>query len=220
VALKVRAIVVDFTSETGTGFVDLRYFHEQWQDDAIDGLFVYADGKRAIDALADDLRHALSVDDRDSSVFVTKTSNVEEHILNVVRKAFSYSRAVEIMTLVIGLLGVIGTMIAAVLDRQRELSMLRAVGATRGQVATAIVIEAAFLGLCAAVAGILVGILETRVFFRTLVATETGWHLTFVFPWVSALRTTVLVVATSALAGLVPAYRALRDEVVAAPAGE
>ena len=141
-------------------------------------------------------------------------------MLNVMRKAFSYSSAVELMTLVIGLLGVIGTMIAAVLDRQRELSMLRAVGATRQQVALAIVIEAGFLGLCAAIAGVLVGVAETFVFFRTLVATETGWHLQFVFPWVSALRTTGLVVLTSAIAGLVPAYRALRNEVVAAPAGE
>jgi len=220
VTLAVRAVVVDFTSESGTGFLDLRYFHEYWNDDAVDGLFIYVDGKHAIDSVADSLRAALSAGQGDSSLFVTKTSSVQQHILEIVRKAFSYSSAVEIMTLVIGLLGVVGTMIAAVLDRQRELGMLRAVGATRGQVATSIVIEAAFLGLCAAVAGILVGVVETHVFFRTLVATETGWHLKFVFPWASALRTTGLVVVTSALAGLVPAYRALRNEVVAVPAGE
>jgi ABC-type antimicrobial peptide transport system permease subunit len=66
----------------------------------------------------------------------------------------------------------------------------------------------------------LVGVIETHVFFRTLVATATGWHLQFVFPWSSALRSTLLVVVTSALAGLVPAYRALQGEVVGAPAGE
>jgi putative ABC transport system permease protein len=220
VTLSVRAVVVDFTSETGTAFLDLRFFHERWNDETVDGLFVYADPKRSLDQLADDIRAALTAGERDATLFVTKTSSVQQHLLGIVRKAFSYSSAVEIMTLMIGLLGVIGTMIAAVMDRQRELGMLRAVGATREQVATAIVIEAGFLGLCAAIAGILVGVMETFVFFRTLVATETGWHLQFIFPWVSALRTTGLVVLTSALAGLVPAYRALRHEVVAAAGGE
>jgi putative ABC transport system permease protein len=209
VALRVRAVVVDFTSETGTGFMDLRFFREYWSDETIDGLFVYVDAQHSPEVVADRLRTTLS---DDGSIFVTKTSSVEQQILNTLRRAFSYSHAVEIMTLIIGLLGVISTMIAAVLDRQREISMLRAVGATRMQVAMSIVIEAGFLGFCAATAGILVGVVETQVFFRTLVVTETGWHLSFVFPWLSALRTTGLVVVTSALAGAVPAYRALRRD--------
>jgi len=220
VSLRVRAVVVDFTSETGTAFLDLRYFHEYWQDDAVDGLFVYVAPKYSVDAVADRLREALASNDVDGSVFVTKTSSVEQHVLDTLRRAFSYSVAVEIMTLIIGLLGVIGTMVASVLDRQREISMLRAIGATRAQVALSLVVEAGFLGFCAATAGILVGVVETQVFFQTLVASETGWHLTFVFPWASALRTTGLVVATSAIAGAVPAYRALHHEVVAGPAVE
>jgi putative ABC transport system permease protein len=220
VALQVRAVVVDFTSESGTAFIDLRFFHEYWSDETLDGLFVYVSPKHSADTVADHLRAALASNAADGSIFVTKTSSIEQHILDTVRHAFSYSVAVEVMTLIIGLLGVIGTMVAAVLDRQREISMLRAVGATRSQVAVSLIIEAGFLGFCAATAGILVGIVETQVFFRTLVTTETGWHLSFVFPWISALRTTGLVVATSALAGAIPAYRALRGEVLSSPSAE
>ncbi|MET0391317.1 MAG: FtsX-like permease family protein [Polyangiales bacterium] len=211
ITVRVRAVVVDFTSETGTGFIDLRVFHKHWADEVVDGLCVYLAPGSTTDVVADRLREALG---RDGSIFVSKTASVEQHILDTLRRVFSYSRAVEVMTLIIGLLGVIGTMIAAVLDRQREISMLRAIGATRRQVALSIVIEAGFLGFCAATAGILVGVVETQVFFRTLVATETGWHLSFVFPWASALRTTGLVVLTSALAGAIPAYRALHRELM------
>jgi putative ABC transport system permease protein len=220
VPLRVRAVVVDFTSESGTAFMDLRFFHEYWTDNTLDGLFVYVSPKYSADTVADRLRATLASNAADGSIFVTKTSSIEQHILNTVRRAFSYSVAVEVMTLIIGLLGVIGTMVAAVLDRQREISMLRAVGATRSQVAISLIIEAGFLGFCAATAGILVGVVETQVFFRTLVTTETGWHLTFVFPWISALRTTALVVVTSALAGAIPAWRALRSEVVTSPSAE
>ena len=220
VNLRVRQVVVDFSSETGTAFMDLALFHRYFHDNAVDGLFVYVERAHATDTVASAIRAALSDGAHDSSVFVTQTKSVERHMLDTVKRAFSYSRAVELMTLIIGLLGVIGTMIAAVLDRQRELSMLRAVGATRGQVALSIVVEAGFLGLCAALAGILVGVAETQVFFRTLVATTTGWHLSFVFPWESAARTTLLVVTTSALAGAIPALRALRHEAVTPTAAE
>jgi putative ABC transport system permease protein len=213
VPLQVRAVVVDFTSKTGTGFIDLGIFHRYFQDEAVDGLFVYVTKGHSQDDVADHVRAALS-GEQDGSIFVTKTSSVEQNMLDTLRRAFAYSHAVEVMTLVIGLLGVIGTMIAAVLDRQREIGILRAVGATRGQVALSIVIEAGFLGFCAATAGTIVGAIETQVFFRTLVAAQTGWHLSFVFPWASALRTTGLVVLTSALAGAVPAYRALRRELM------
>jgi putative ABC transport system permease protein len=217
ISLRVRAVVVDFSSETGSAFLDLGFFHQYFSDDAIDSLFVYLAPGRDSDDAADAVRRALSTRERDDTIFVTKTSSLERHLLDTLRRAFSYSMAVELMTLIIGLMGVVGTMVAAVLDRKHDIRVLRAVGATRAQVACALVVEAAFLGLCAATAGILVGVAETLVFFKTLVATETGWHLTFVFPWFSALRTTLLVVATSALAGLIPAYRALRGGLTAGP---
>jgi putative ABC transport system permease protein len=216
----VRGVIVDYTSENGTGFIDLRYFHEYWADDVVDSLFVYLKPHTNTEAVANRIRVVVSGAVHGSSVFVTKTSEVEKNIVASLRKTFSYSHSVEVMTLIIALLGVIGTMVAAVIDRQREIGVLRAVGATRGQVAAAIMIEAGFLGFCAAAAGVLVGVVECRVFLHTLLAARTGWHLDFVFPWSSAIRTGALVVFTSALAGAVPAYRLLRAELVAERAGE
>lgn len=222
IAFKVRAVVVDYTSETGAAFIDLKLFHRFWIDDTVDGLLVYVDASYNTDDVASAIRVGLAGSDADGDggIFVTKSKKVMQQILDTLGHAFTYSGAVEMMTLIIGLLGVIGTMIAAVIDRQPELSLLRAVGATRTQVAAAIVVEAGFLGFCAAAAGILVGMIETQVFFRTLVAAATGWHLQFVFPWSDALRTTGLVVVTTALAGLVPAYRAVQGEVIGAAPSE
>jgi putative ABC transport system permease protein len=216
----VRGVVVDYTSETGTGFVDLRYFHEYWADTAVDALFVYLAPRANPELVGDRIRTALGGEPAGSAVFVLPTSALEHHVVNVLHRTFSYSRSVEVMTLIIALLGVIGTMLAAVLDRRTEISMLRAVGATRGQVAGAIIIEAAFLGLCAALAGAALGIVECRVFFHTLLASQTGWHLEFVFPWASAAGSGLLVIITSALAGALPAWLAVHQEIVSPPVGE
>jgi ABC-type antimicrobial peptide transport system permease subunit len=53
------------------------------------------------------------------------------------------------------------------------------------------------------------------MFFST-----TGWHIDFAFPWEAAARVTSLVVATSAVAGGLPAWRAARSDVTEAIACE
>ncbi|HLF87466.1 MAG TPA: FtsX-like permease family protein, partial [Anaerolineales bacterium] len=61
-------------------------------------------------------------------------------------------------------LGVVNTMVINVAERGREIGMLRAVGATRRQVRQSIVIEAATLGLMAAIISILLSFLMITVF--------------------------------------------------------
>src|SRR6185369_3205960 len=121
-----------------------------------------------------------------------------------------------LVTLLIALMGIIGTMLSAVLDRTREIGMLRAIGGTTRQVAASIVMEAAFLGFCGIVAGTLLGVLECLLFLKTLLSVDTGWHLDFVFPWESTARIGLLSMATSALAGWLPAFRAAKTDVKAA----
>ncbi|MFI5307002.1 MAG: ABC transporter permease, partial [Polyangiales bacterium] len=216
----VRAVIVDYTSELGTGLIDLGLFREHWQDAAVDGLFVYLAKNVDATVSADLIRKALGGASPGGSIFVAQTEEVEKHVMQSVRQTFSYSRGMELMTLVIALMGVVGTMIAAIIDRRREIAMLRAVGATAGQVATAVLVEASFLGLCGAVAGIALGVLECEIFFGTLLLAQTGWHFELTVPWAACARTGGLVVLTSALAGAAPALRAARTELLAATSGE
>jgi putative ABC transport system permease protein len=111
-------------------------------------------------------------------------------------------------------------MAAAVIDRAREIGMLRAIGATRRQVATAVVVEAGFLGFAAAVTGISLGIVECHLFLRTLMVSGTGWHIAFTFPWGATIRIASLVIVTSAIAGGIPALRASRTQMASALAVE
>jgi putative ABC transport system permease protein len=209
----VRAVIVDYTSQRGAGFIDRKQYLEHWGDDAVDAVSVYVGKGSSVDAVADGVRQVLG---GGQSVFVTKTETLRENLLDSLHSTFSYSRSVELVTLLISLMGVIGTMVAAVLDRTREIGMLRAIGATSRQVAVAIVVEAGFLGFCAVIAGVGLGVLECLLFLKTLLIQDTGWHLDFVFPWAATARIGGLVVATSALAGGLPAWRASRADVTSA----
>jgi ABC-type antimicrobial peptide transport system permease subunit len=70
------------------------------------------------------------------------------------------------------------------------------------------------------VIGACVGTLHGKLFLSTMFYSSTGWHIDFAFPWEAAARVTSLVVATSAVAGGLPAWRAARSDVTAAIACE
>jgi putative ABC transport system permease protein len=205
---EVRGIVVDYTTATGSGYIDRRFLLEGWGDDAADAVSVFLGDGVDADAVADRIRSALG-----AGVFATRNDDVRQGMGDMVNQAFSYARSVEWVTLLVALMGVTGTMIAAVLDRRREIGALRAIGATRRQVAMAIVVEAGFLGFCAVVAGVGLGILQATLFIRTLLLNDTGWHVNFVFPWVSTVRIASLAILTSMLAGGVAAFQASRSDV-------
>ncbi len=213
VTFDIRAVIVDYTSERGAAFIDRSEFLKYWADQAVDAVNVYLAPGANVDTVADGIRATLGGGD---AVFVTKTESIKSSLSDSLTETFSYSRSVEIVTLFIALMGIAGTMIAAVLDRAREIGMLRAIGATSRQVALSIVVEAGFLGFCGMVAGVGLGVVQCLVFLKTVLLSDTGWHLYYVFPWASAGRISGLVLATSALAGGIPAYRAARTDVTSA----
>jgi putative ABC transport system permease protein len=217
VDFEVRGVIVDYTSEIGAALIDRRHYVEYWGDDSVDGAFVYVGEGVNVETVASGIRTALG---GSSSIFVTRMATVQQQLLGSLRKTFSFARGIETVILLIALIGVIGTMAAAVIDRAREIGMLRAIGATRRQVATAVVVEAGFLGLSAAVTGILLGVIECHLFLRTLMVAGTGWHVDFIFPWAATTRIASLVIVASAIAGWLPALRAARTQVASALAVE
>jgi putative ABC transport system permease protein len=217
VSFEVRAVVVDYSSESGAVFFDRRFFLEHWAEDSADNVFVFLASGADPDVVADGIRKELG---GGGSIFVTKSQAMREQIGSALESTFAGGKSVELVTLLVALMGVIGTMAAAVIDRLREIGMLRAIGATTRQVALSIVIEAGFLGFCAAVIGAGVGAIHSKLFLNTMFFSATGWHIEFLFPWADAARVGGLVVATAALAGGLPAWRAARSDVTAAIACE
>ncbi len=95
--------------------------------------------------------------------------------IDVMMNSFlAFINALLMMAVVVASLGVVNTMMLNVTERQREIGLLRAVGATRRQVQRAVVAEAVTLGIVAALAAIAVSLLMLLVY--VLVVTPNGWR--------------------------------------------
>jgi putative ABC transport system permease protein len=121
------------------------------------------------------------------------------------------------LAVIIAFIGIINTLALSVLERIRELGLLRALGMTRSQIQSMIRWEAIVIALLGAVLGLIVGIFFGWVLVRAL----HGQGITeFSLPVGSLLVFVAAAAVAGILAAIFPGRRAARIDVLAAIASE
>ncbi|MDT4914889.1 MAG: putative transport system permease protein [Pseudonocardiales bacterium] len=120
------------------------------------------------------------------------------------------------LAIVIAILGVINTQALSVIERRREIGMLRAVGMQRKQVRRMVYVESLLIAVFGATLGVGVGLAFGSLFARTL---RGAGMSTLSVPWGQAVLFLVLAAAVGVLAALWPGFRAARTPPLSAIAG-
>jgi len=127
---------------------------------------------------------------------------------------FSGLYAMVIFLAIPSLIAMINTLAIGVIERTREIGMLRAVGATRGQVRTMIVAEALILAAIGTAFGLLAGM---YLGYMSVTAIRTaGLPIVYAFPVTGILVGIAVGLLFGVLAAIIPARQAARMDVVAA----
>ncbi|HEY2947850.1 MAG TPA: ABC transporter permease, partial [Micromonosporaceae bacterium] len=121
------------------------------------------------------------------------------------------------LALVIAILGIVNTMALSVLERTRELGLVRAVGMRRGQVVQMVTVESVVIAVFGALLGVLVGGVLGSAVVRAL--RDEGVP-ELALPWTSMATFMALAVVIGLFAAILPAIRAARTNVLAAIAYE
>lgn len=111
------------------------------------------------------------------------------------------------------LIAMLNTLTIGVLERTREIGMLRAVGATRRQIRDMVVTEALLLAAIGAAFGILGGVYLGRAFVSGV---EIIFPMGYFFPISGIIAAIVIGLLFGALAAVIPARQAARLEIVQA----
>lgn len=115
--------------------------------------------------------------------------------------------------IVIAILGIVNTQALSVVERRREIGMLRAVGMFRKQVRRTIYLESLLIAVFGAVLGVGLGVSFGALFARTL--HDQGIN-TISVPWTLAGAFVALAAVVGVLAALLPGVRAARTRPLAA----
>ncbi len=120
--------------------------------------------------------------------------------------------AIGYLVVAISALSILIGLYMAILQRKRDLAIMRALGATRGEIFGAVIIEAFWVTLLGVGAGWLMGALVCAVLNQYLVA-QVGFHVSAVHLTADLVAAYSAVILMGLIAGILPAWQAYRTDV-------
>lgn len=152
-------------------------------------------------ALADELRRQLPY-----KVESWQESNVQ--LVTALNAQSISTMIIRVVVVVVVVLGIASVLVVSVVQKRREIGILRAMGATRGQVMRLFLLQGAVVGAFGAVLGLLLAAGMIYLFTQFVRGTDGQPLFVIGLPWGLAFQLGLLAVACGVFAAIMPARRA------------
>jgi putative ABC transport system permease protein len=202
---RIAAVYYDYSSDRGVAVMDWGTFRKYFGDMPPTGVAAYLPDTVDPEKVRGEMAEMLDEGHR-AFIFTNRTLRTE--ILRVFDSTFAITYALELIAIAVAMLGVAGTLLTLVLERRRELSLLRLAGANRRQVRRMVIIEAALIGAVSQGIGLAVGFALSMVLIYVINVQSFGWTIQFHLPLAFLVQSSIVVVIATSIAGIYPAQRA------------
>lgn len=209
---RVVGVVRDYTMDLGTILIAYDTYANLWKDDKLTYAHIWTKPDADMKRIHADINQI--VHDNPLLSVVTNAAfraDVEARV----RDLLAVLGSLQVFACAIAVFGVINFLLAAVLDRRREISLLRSVGLTRRQIRHATMVEGGLVGLTGATLGIVAGVPGAYFMVKYSMPVAMGWSLDFRFPYLLAISTVFAITLAAALASYFPARRITRGTILA-----
>ncbi len=203
-SFEVGAVYHDYASDQGYVLMDRGTYMRHWHDPSITDIAVYTAPGTDLQALRGRLRGMLG----DAPIVITGSEELRGQVMRVFDDTFAITYAMHLVAIAVSLLGVAGALAALVLERGREIAVLRQVGLLQRQIATMVVAEAALIGITGSLLGLVAGGMLAALLIQVINRQSFGWTVHFQAPVGFAAVTVLAVVAAAMVAGWLPARHA------------
>ena len=213
IGFDIIGVYVDYSSDSGSVLLDRALYKKYWKDDLVDAFDLWLEPGTNEAAIAEAIKARYG---ERYQLFISTHRQLKQAVVRIMEQSFVVNYAVEIVAIVVAIFSVINTLLASILDRTREIGVLRAIGATQAQVRRIIFMEAGWMGLIGGVVGLFGG--SVMAYHHVVYNTKelTGWTFQFYYPYGVALFTVVAAVGLCFIAGYGPAKKAAAMPIVTA----
>ena len=210
VRLKVLDLYRDYTRDRGIAMVAARPFHDVWGAEGIHTMAIEF-RKGTLPGKTERMRgeFAAAFGGKEAFIFHGNAA-LKQRILEVFNQTFALTAVLRTISIAVAIGGVMLTLGTLVLERTRDIGVLRSMGASALQVAGMMVTEAALIGLLASLVGIVSGSALALVLTWVINRAFFGWSIDLSYPWPELVILPLWMTGAALVAGLFPAIRAAR----------
>ncbi len=212
-SFRIAGVYRDFANDRGTILLDRSLYLDLFGDDRLTSAGILA-------------RHGVSSEDLRRRIFaavggrfaveVTTNRELRRQVLRIFDRTFAVTRALEGIAVAVAVLGIANALVASAVERRRSFALLRALGASRRQIGSAVLLEALLTGGVATVAAVAVGAAFAALLIGVIHPPSFGWSFVLRVPIGRLAAAASAVLLASVAAGLVPGRIAASTDPAAA----
>jgi putative ABC transport system permease protein len=203
---RITDVYPDYSAERGYILMDRETALRYLPDPIPSNLAIFL----APSANVDDVRKAILQLATDRHVLIFSNRDLRAEAIRIFDRTFAITYALEAVAVFVAVMGIAGALLALVIDRRRELGLLRFLGASAQQIRKLIMVEAGLLGLLANLVGSVLGYLLSLILVFVINKQSFGWTIRFHWPVAILFSALTLVFLATLFAGLYPARVAVR----------
>jgi putative ABC transport system permease protein len=200
----IAGVYADYSSDQGLVMMSQPRFAQSWIDPGAESLAVYLKPGADPNVVADAFREKFS---RGGEFVAYSNRALRQRVFNVFDQTFAVTYVLRTIALIVAVLGIFLSVTTLVAERQRETGMLRALGASRGQIIQLFMAEAGLIGVVASVLGMINGLALALVLTWVVNPAFFGWTIHLHIPWITLATTPLFIIAATIIAAWWPAWR-------------
>ncbi|MGV8142489.1 MAG: ABC transporter permease [Candidatus Pacearchaeota archaeon] len=168
-----------------------------------------------IERIEDRLRKSKNLEEGKEDFFVTSFQDLLESFTAAIDYIVYFVIFIALISVLVSAVNTANTTITSVLERVKEIGVMKAIGAKNKDIFKIFVFESGFLGFVAGCIGVIVGFLVTSLAAAFL--ESSGWgFLAPHYSWVLFIGCILFATITGAISGIIPAWKASKIQPVTA----
>ena len=205
--LEIAAVYYDYSQERGLIIIDRGTYLKYYNDPNVNSFVVYLQDAKHLPEVRKEIIRTIGSSDR---IIVRSNVELKKEVLKIFDKTFAITYSLEIIGIGVAVLGLFNTLISLIIERRREIGILRFIGAFQEQIKKMILIEAGLLGVIGSALGLAAGIVVSYLLIFVINKQSFGWTIQVFFPYTFILIAVILFWIVACMAGLYPARLAMR----------
>ena len=204
VEFTVAAIYYDYSSDRGLVAMDRSTYRAHFEDNRIYSAAVKVEEGIEIDATLEQIKRLPNAPD---ALFLRSNRGLRQASLEVFDQTFRVTEVLRWLAIIVAVVGIVSALVALQLERGREYAVLKAIGFSRLQLGTQILVETGLTGLFAGLLAVPIGIALAVCLIEVINVRSFGWSMLTVIDGGLIGQSILLAVVAAAIAGIYPALR-------------
>ncbi len=213
----IAGIYYDYSSDKGFVSVEYSVFQRYWKSSGLSGIAVYLKNDKDAETVRNKI-NALAGENIE--LIIRSNKFLRESSIEIFDRTFIVAKVLQLLSVVVAFIGILSSLMALQLERNKEMGVLRAVGLLPSQLFKISTLQSILMGIISGLLALPLGALLAYILVFIINKRSFGWTMQLSLETAVLYEALILSVVAAVLAGLYPGYRiakispsaALREE--------